>query len=93
VKFRQRDVLQLANALARNAESLADFLKRLRLAAIQAKPLENNLLLAVIQYVKQTAELIAEILVAQQFKRRLRVLVADNFTELGGIVVTDWRIE
>ena len=40
-QLRQRDVLQLANPLARHAKLLADFLERLRLATIEPEALED----------------------------------------------------
>ena len=82
-QFRQRDVLQLANSLAGDAELLADFLERLRLAAVKPEALENDLLLAIIEDIEQAADFVAQVLVAQKFERRLRVLVADDFAEFG----------
>ena len=41
--------LDLADALTRDAERLADFLERLRLAAIEAEPHPHDLLLALAQ--------------------------------------------
>ena len=92
-QFRQRDVLQLANALAGHAEFLADFLEGLRFAAVEAEAREDDLPLAIVEHVEQTADFVAKVLVAQQFERRLRFFVADDLAELGGIVVADRRIE
>src|SRR5262249_48733718 len=77
-KLRQCDILQLPNALPCNAEFLADFLERLRFAAIQSEPLENNFLLAIIQHVEQPADFIAQIFVPQQFEWRLSILITNN---------------
>ena len=45
----ERDVLLLANALARDAELLPDFLECFRFAAVQAEALKDNFLLAIIE--------------------------------------------
>ena len=42
-KFRQRDVLQLPNALPRHAEFLPNFLERFGFAAVQPEALEHGL--------------------------------------------------
>ena len=47
-QFHQRDVLELADALARDAEFLTDFFERLRLSAIEAEAGEDDLFLALI---------------------------------------------
>src|SRR5204863_9899027 len=70
-----------------------DFLERLRLPTVQAEALKNDLLLAVVQNIQQSADLVAEIFIAQQLTRRLRLLIADDFAEFGRIVVTDRRVE
>src|SRR6266496_1163854 len=62
-------------------------------ATVQPEALENDLLLAVVQHVKQTTDFIAQILVAQKFEGRLSLFIPDDFAELGGIVVADRRIE
>ena len=92
-QFRERNVLQLANALARHAEFLADFLERLRLSAIETEAREDDLALAIVEHVEQPADFVAQVLVAQQLERRLRFLVADDLAELGRIVVADRRVE
>ena len=89
----KRNILQLPNALPRNTKFLTDFLERLRLPTVQAEALKNDLLLAVVQNIQQSADLVAEIFITQQLKRRLRLLIADNFAEFGRIVVTDRRVE
>ena len=64
-KFRQRDILQLPNPFPCNTKLLSDFFERLGLAAVQAKSLENDLLLTIIQHIEQTADFVAEIFVTQ----------------------------
>src|SRR6266576_3007209 len=56
---------------------LADFLKRLGLATVETKPLENNFLLAIIEHVEQSADFVPKILVPQQLERRLRFFVSE----------------
>src|SRR4051794_41027014 len=69
-QLRERDILQLTNALARHAELLADFLERLRLSAVEPEALENDLLLAVVEDIEQSADFVAQIFIAQQLERR-----------------------
>src|SRR2546429_287162 len=92
-QFGKRNVLQLANALARYAEFLAYFLESFRFASIQTKPLEDNFLLAIIEDVEQAANFVAKILVTQKLERRLRFLVTNDFAEFGRIVVANRGIE
>src|SRR6266576_3697843 len=92
-QLRKRDVLQLTNSFAGYAEFLADFLKRLGLATVETKPLENNFLLAIIEHVEQSADFVPKILVPQQLERRLRFFVSDDLAKFRGIIVTDRRIE
>src|SRR6266571_8509755 len=92
-EFRERNVLQLPDAFARNAELLSDFFQRFGFTAIQAKALKNDFLLPIVEHIKQTPDFIAEIFVPQQFERGLGFLVPDDLAELSGIVVANWRVE
>ena len=92
-QFRERDVLQLTNTLARDAKFLADFLERLRFAAIEPEAREDDLPLAIVEHIEQAADFVAQVLVAQQLERRLRLFVADDFAKLGRIIIADRRIE
>ena len=92
-QFGKRDILQLPNALPRDTKFFTYFLKRLRLSTVQTKALKDDLLLPVIQDVQQPADLVSQIFIPQQLKWRLRLLVADDFAELGRIVVADRRVE
>ena len=92
-QFRQRDILQLTNTLAGHAKLLADFLKRLRLSAVEPKPLKDDLLLAIVENVEQTADFVAQVFVPQQLERRLRIFVTDDFAELGRIIIADRSVE
>ena len=85
--------MQLPNALPRDTKFFTYFFERLRLSAIQTETLENYFLFAFIQDIQQAADLVPEIFITQQLERRLRVLVADDFAELGRVVVTDRRVE
>src|ERR1700736_404341 len=92
-QLRKRDVLQLANALASDAKFFADFLERLRLAAVEPEALENDFFLAIVEHVERTTDLIAKVLVAQKLKRSLRIFVADDFAKLSRIVIADRRVK
>src|SRR5438874_8719056 len=82
-ELRERDVLQLPNALACNPEFLSDLLERFGFTAVQSEALKNDFLLAVVQHIKQSANFVAEVFVAQQFERGLSFLVPHNLAELG----------
>src|SRR5437588_13007972 len=69
-QLRQRNVLQLPNPLAGHTKFLADFLEGLRLAAIEPEARENDLALAIVEHVEQSAHFVPQILVAEQFERR-----------------------
>ena len=75
--------MQLTNTLARHAEFLADFLERLRFATVEPKAREDDLAFAIVEHIEQTAYFVAQILVAQQFKGRLRFFITDDFAKLG----------
>src|SRR5438128_229195 len=91
VRGAHRSLLSLpARRFTGNSRSIGE---RFRFAAVKSETLENDLLLAVIKHVEQPADLVTQVLVAQQFKRRLRVLIANDLTELGGIIVANRRIK
>src|SRR5438105_12289492 len=92
-QFRQSNILQLTNALAGDAKFLANLLERLWLSAIESEALKNNFLFTIVENVKQSADFVAQVFVAQKLKRRLRVLIADDFAEFGRIVIADRRIQ
>lgn len=54
-QLRQRNVLQLANALTGHAEFLAHFFESLGLAAIETEARENDLALAIVEDIEQAA--------------------------------------
>src|SRR6266550_481532 len=56
-QLRERDVLQLTNPLPRDTEFFADFLKRLRFAAVEPEAIEDDYLFAPRQHVEQAADL------------------------------------
>jgi hypothetical protein len=85
-QFRKRDVLELTNTLSSNAEFLADFFESLWLTTIEPETLEDDLLLAIIKHVEQTADFISQIFVPQKFERRLRVLVAHDSVESSSLM-------
>ncbi len=92
-QFGERNILQLPNALPGDTKFLTYLFERLGLSAVQTETLEDDLLFAIVQNVQQPADLVTEIFITQQLKRRLRLLVADDFAELGRIVVADRRVE
>ena len=75
--------MQLPNAFPGDAKFLAYFLERLGFSAVQTETLEDDLFFAIIQNVQQPADLITEIFITQQLKRRLGLFVSDDFAELG----------
>src|SRR5437867_7459077 len=77
-ELRERNVLQLPNALAGNTEFFSHFLERFGLTTVQPEALENDLLLAIVQHIKQSAYFIAKIFVPEQLERRLSFLVPNN---------------
>src|SRR6185437_10652947 len=81
-QLRKRDILQLPDPLAGHAEFLADFLQRLRLAAVEPESRKDDLPLAVVEHIEQPAHFIPQILVAEQLERRLRLFVAHDLAEL-----------
>src|SRR5262249_50591013 len=92
-QFRERDVLQLADAFPRHPKLLADFFERLRFASVETEAGENNLPFAIIEHIEQSADFVAQVLVPQQFEWCLCFFVANNLAELGRIIVTDRRVE
>src|SRR6266705_2934708 len=85
-EFRERNVLQLPDAFARNAELLSDFFERFGFTAVQSKALKNDFLLPIVEHIKQTADFIAKIFVAQELKRGLGFLVPNDLADLCRIV-------
>src|SRR5437762_9733257 len=49
-QLRQRNVLQLANTLACDAEILTDVLERLRLSAVETETLKDDFLLPIVEH-------------------------------------------
>src|ERR1041384_3710669 len=92
-QLRQCNVLQLTNAFARHAVFLADFFEGLWLSAVETESLEDDFLLAIVEHVEQSTDFVTQIFVPQKLEWRLRFFVANDFAELGGIVVADRRVE
>ena len=88
-QFRQRYILELADSLSRNAELLAHFFESFRFATIQSEPLEDDLPFAVVQNLEQLTDFVAQVLVAEQLKRRLRFFIANNLTKFSRVVIAD----
>src|SRR5258708_9263647 len=88
-QFRQRYILELADSLTRNPELLTHFFESLRFAAVQSEPLEDNLAFAVVQDLEQLTHLVAQVLVSEQLKRRLRIFIPNNLTKFRRVVIAD----
>src|ERR1700720_575177 len=89
----QRNVLQLANTLARDAEILTNVFQRLRFSTIEAETLRDNFLLATIEQRDQAIHFTTQVLVAQPFKGRLRFFVSDHLAKLRRIIVPNRRVQ
>src|SRR4051812_18225711 len=90
-QFCQGNVLQLTNALARNAEIFADVFQSLRLSAVEAEPLKDDFFLAAIEHCDQAIQFGPKVFVAQEFKRRLRFLISDNVSKFDRIIGVPYR--
>src|ERR1017187_2442781 len=89
----QRNVLDLAHAFARNLELSAHLFERLRLVAVEPEAQVQDFGLTRLEFLQNIPHPLPQRLVAQQFKRGQRILVADDFTKLRRIVVANRRIE
>ena len=85
--------MNLADAFAGDAEFFADFFEGFALAAIETEAGINDAFFSIIEDIDEIAEFVAEILVAQLFERGEGLEIADDFAELGGVVVTDGSVE
>src|SRR5258708_39372317 len=86
-QFRQRYILELAKPFSRNAELLTHFFESFRFATIQSEPLEDNLPFSVVQDLEQFTHFVAQVLVSEQLKRRLRFFVANTLANLSRGVI------
>src|SRR5262249_20329070 len=89
----QRDILQLPDSLSRDTEFLADFFESFRFATVQPESLEDNLSLTVVQHLQKLADFVAQVLVSEQLKRRLRIFVTDDLAKFGRVIVANRRIK
>ena len=87
------DVLELTNPLAGHAEFLADFFERLGLLPGEAETGVDDLALTLVEDLEEVVELHVHVLVAEELERCLGLLVTDDLTELGRVVVADGGIE
>src|SRR5205823_13625518 len=90
-KLAQRLGLDLANALARHGEALADLLQRVLAFLADAEPEAEDLLLLRRQHGQRPLHLGGEILAQQRIVRRPRRLVLEEIAELR--VLTDRRLK
>src|SRR5271169_2494422 len=79
--------LDLADALAREVEVLADLLEGARLAAVEAEAQAQDLALALVERREQPADLLGQDRDRGRFEGGLRGAVLDDVTELGVTVL------
>ena len=80
--LRQRNVLQLANTLPRNAEIFADVLQSLWCSPVEPETPGDDFLFPSVEHVEQPVHFMEQVFVAQQFERRLRLFVSYSFGKL-----------
>src|SRR6266478_7773052 len=90
-KLAQRLGLDLANALARHGEALADLLQRVLAFLADAEPEAEDLLLLRRQHGQRPLHLGGEVLAQQRIVWRPRRLVLEEIAELR--VLADWRLQ
>ena len=83
----------MADTLAGHAEFVADFLECALFATGQTEAEGDDLALARIKDIKQVADFLAQILVAQCREGILGALIADQITERGVVIGTDLGVE
>ena len=89
----ERDLLELADALAGEAELTSDLLERARPAIPQAVPQLDNRGLARRQRMNHAGELVAQRLLRHQVGGRRRGGVGDDVTKRGLLVFTHRTVE
>ena len=88
-----RLVLDLADALARDAEDLADLLERVRLAVVHAEAQAQDVCLTLCQRVEDLAERLGQQRVARGIRRARRVVILNEGADGRILLVADRRIE
>src|SRR5216683_760708 len=78
----ERNVLQLANTLARDAEIPTDVFQGLWLSTVETETLRDNFLLAFVEHIEHPVHFMEQVFVAQQFERSLRLLVVNYLAKL-----------
>src|SRR5262245_20500310 len=89
----QRVRLDLADALAGEAELLADLLERPRPAVLEAEPQPEHPLLAALEAVEDLRDLLLEELIGDDLVWPDRVRILDQLTELRVAFLADRRLE
>jgi predicted ribonuclease YlaK len=74
---------KLATLRSGHSEVLSHFFESFRFAAVQPESLEDNLALAVVQYLQKLAKFVAHVLVSEQLERRLRIFITDDLAKFG----------
>src|SRR6185437_13601449 len=89
----QRVVLDLADALARDAEGLPDLLERARLRAVETEAELDHAPLALGERGERTLDVRAAECERRGVERRLGLLVLDEVAELGVLLLADRLLE
>ena len=91
--FAERLGLDLPDALARDAELLADFFERARVAVAEAEAQFQNFPLAFVQAAKHIAQFVLEQAEARHVERAFGGLVLDEIAEVRVLAVADGRLQ
>jgi hypothetical protein len=92
-KLVESDVLKLANSLTGDAKFFTDFFEGLETLAIKSETRIDDAALALVKHVEQISHFITEIFVAKGLVRIQCLLVADDITECGGVLIVDRLVE
>src|SRR5262245_10203367 len=91
--FAKRLGFDLPDALARDADLVAEFLERARVAVHQTETLLQNFALALGETAEHIAEFVLQQTEARDFGRALSGLVLDEIAEAGFLAVADRGLE
>jgi len=89
----QSFILNLANALARDSEFLANFFERFLVVSIEPEAMAQNPLFAHIQLLQHFVNKLHVILALKILQRRMRILIRHDVGDSIAIVIAQRRIE
>src|ERR1039458_6783421 len=92
-EFSQREILDLADALARDAEFPADFLERLFRAAVEAEAVAQNGRFTRVEMLDHVLQHAGDGFVFQIFVGRGGVFILDDVGKIIRLVIADGRVE